>query len=323
MDMRVCVSGARGFVGRALCAYLEANGHEVVHAVRRATLAGEIAVGEIGADTDWSFAIAYCSCTGKDENVDAVVHLAAHVHVMRDEASDSLAEYRRMNVDGTLNLARQAVAAGVRRFVFLSSIKVNGEGKEAAYRETDMPHPQDNYAISKWEAEQGLLALARETGLEVVIIRPPLVYGSGVKGNFANLVQWLRKNIPLPLGAVHNKRSFLALDNLVSFIALCADRVKSPQAANEVFLISDGEDLSTAELLRKVARAYDTRVRLIPVPVAWLRLGASLLGKRAVADRLLGSLLIDDSKARELLHWRPVVSMDEQLRKMACYDARP
>jgi nucleoside-diphosphate-sugar epimerase len=185
-----------------------------------------------------------------------------------------------------------------------------------------VPAPQDAYAISKWEAEQGLMAIARETGMGVVIIRPPLVYGLDVKGNFAKLVQWVRKGIPLPFGALQNRRSLLALDNLVSFIALCADPAKSPKAANEVFLISDGEDVSTAELLRRVARAYGTKAHLIPVPPAWLRFGARLLGKSAVADRLLGSLVIDSSKARELLGWRPVVTMDEQLQKMA-RDAAP
>jgi nucleoside-diphosphate-sugar epimerase len=228
-------------------------------------------------------------------------------------------------VKGTLNLARQAAAYGVKRFVFLSSVKVNGECtlNGCAFRAADIPAPEDAYGISKLEAEQGLMDLARETGMEVVIIRPPLVYGPGVKGNFASLVRWVRKGIPLPLGVVHNKRSLVALENLVDFIALCADPERSKLAANEVFLISDGEDVSTNGLLRKVANAYSVAPRLMPIPVLWIRTVARLLGKRAVADRLLGSLVVDSSKAWDLLGWKPVVSMDEQLKNMALHDTRP
>jgi nucleoside-diphosphate-sugar epimerase len=242
---------------------------------------------------------------------------------MKDKTVDPLAEYRMVNVAGTLALARQAAEAGVRRFVFISSIKVNGEltlsGR--SFLPDDTPAPEDAYAISKLEAERGLMAISRDTGIEIVIIRPPLVYGPGVKGNFAAMIRWIRRGVPLPLGAVHNRRSLVALANLVDFIVLCADRERSPRAANEVFLIADGEDVSTTELLRKVARAYGGKPRLLPVPARWMRFAAGLLGKGAVADRLLGSLVVDSLKARDLLGWRPVISMNEQLQKMAQHDA--
>lgn len=314
--MKALVTGATGFVGTALCARLAASGVEIVPAVRRESgLPHEVVVGNIDASTDWRHALASC---------DAVVHLAARVHVMEDAAQDPLASYRGINTEATRNLARQAVDAGVKRFVFISSIKVNGERTEVGrpFTPDDAPAPEDPYAVSKHEAEELLLGLASETGMEVVIIRPPLVYGPGVKGNFAAMVRWVRRGVPLPLGAVHNRRSLIALDNLVDFIALCADRERSPRAAGEVFLISDGEDVSTTELLRKVARAYGVKPRLAPVPARWLRFAAGLLGKGAVADRLLGSLVVDSSKARDLLGWRPVVSMDGQLQKMARHDAR-
>jgi nucleoside-diphosphate-sugar epimerase len=313
--MRVLVTGANGFVGRALCGRLAEDAHAVVPAVRGACgLAGEVIVGNIDGEPAWRSALGNC---------DAVVHLAARVHVMHDTAINPLTVYRATNTDATLNLARQAAKVGAKRFVYLSSIKVNGEATEPdrPFHADDPPVPEDAYAISKYEAEQGLMVITKETGMEVVIIRSPLVYGPGVKGNFASLVKWVRKGLPLPFGALKNKRSLVALDNLVSFIALCADREKSPTAANKVFLISDGEDVSTTELLHKVARAYGVMPLLVPVPVRWVRLPASLLGKGAVADRLLGSLVVDSSKARELLGWRPVLSMDEQLKKMALYDS--
>ena len=269
--MNVLITGANGFVGRTLCDKLIADGYQVRGAVRGTTqmttlpsgIEG-VQVGDISPETDWHEAL---------DGIDVVVHLAARVHVMVDLAADPLAEFRKVNTAGTLNLARQAVAAGVKRFVFVSSVKVNGEGtgeretgggrpetgrmetggRRVAFSEGDVAEPRDAYAVSKWEAEQGLMAIAEETGLEVVIIRPPLVYGPGVKANFRLLMKWVKRGVPLPLGAVHNKRSFVALDNLVSFIILCMDH---PRAANEVFLISDGEDVSTTELLQKMARAF-------------------------------------------------------------------
>jgi nucleoside-diphosphate-sugar epimerase len=312
--MKVLVTGANGFVGLRLCQYLIAIGREVVPAVRRRTDIPNEKI--LTSDAEWTSALAGC---------DVVVHLAGRAHVMNDEFDDPIAEYRRVNVQHTLALARRAACTGVHRFVYISSVKVNGErtASNTAFHVVDTPEPADAYGTSKYEAEQDLMALARETGMEVTIIRPPLVYGPGVKGNFASLVRGVRKGIPLPLGAVHNKRSLVALENLVDFIAACADPERSPRAANEVFLISDGEDVSTTELLRKVANAYDVAPRLMPIPVLWIQTVARLFGKRAVADRLLDSLVVDSSKARGLLGWKPVVSMDEQLKMMALYDTLP
>jgi UDP-glucose 4-epimerase len=316
----VLVTGATGFVGKALLQRLLATERQpLVAAVRNkntnfASRLRAEQVGELSLTTDWMACL---------QGVDVVIHCAARAHLMQDRSNDPLAEYRKVNVEGTFGLARQAAQAGVRRFVFLSSIKVSGEctGSGKAFSAADLPAPEDPYGVSKFEAEQALVALSRETRMEIVIIRPPLVYGPGVKGNFAQMVRWLRSGMPLPLGAVYNRRSLVALDNLVDFIALCADVERSPLAANQVFLISDEEDVSTTELLRKVGYAYGVTPRLLPVPVHFIQLVASALGKRIVADRLLGSLVVDTSKARELLGWRPVVSIDEQLKKMALHDS--
>ena len=308
MNLRVLVTGANGFVGSALCAAL-ANRDYCVRGVvrdpsRSAGLICELTkVGDIGSNTDWS---------GSLIGVDIVVHLAARVHVMRDSATDPLAEFRRVNVAGTERLALAAATAGVRRFVFLSSVKVNGE--RGGYNESDPPAPQDAYGISKHEAELGLRVIAAETGMEVVIIRPPLVYGPGVKANFHVLLWAVARGVPLPLGAIHNRRSLVALDNLVDIIVTCIDH---PAAANQTFLVSDGEDLSTTELIRHLARAMGRPARLIPVPASVLMAGATLLGKREVAARLCGSLQVDITKARELLGWLPPITMDEGLRRAA------
>ena len=310
------ITGAAGFIGRHLCSELSARGNEVVPIVRSGAVSGAVAVGDIGPATDWQAAMA--------TQPDVDVHLAARVHVMKETAVDALDAFRRVNVAGTLHLARQAAARGVKRLVYLSSIKVNGESNSPnrPFRANDTPAPGDAYATSKTEAEQGLRDIARETGIEVVFVRPTLVYGPSVKGNFATLVRWMCKGLPMPLGAVNNVRSLVAVDNLVDFLVLCADRDRSPRAANEVFLISDGEDVSTTELLLKIARAYRINPRLLPIPASWIYTVARLLGKGAVADRLLGSLVVDSSKARELLSWRPLVTMDEQLNKMALHDSR-
>lgn len=306
--MRVLVSGANGFVGRALCPYLSSNGHTVVPVVRRPCgLEGEHIVSE---EYSWTRALKDC---------DSVVHLAGRAHLMQDQVCDPMLAFRVANVDTTLALANQAVEAGIRRFVFMSTVKVNGEETAVGccYKPDDFPEPRDPYAISKCEAEQGLSEIAQKTGLELVIIRPPLIYGPGVKGNFASLIQWVRRGVPLPLGAIHNNRSMIALENLVDFAALCADIDASPNAKGQVFLVSDGEALSTTELLRRVAKAYGCSSRLLPVPAGLVRSVVRLMGKASLADRLLGSLVIDDSKAREILGWHPPVSMDQQLRKMA------
>jgi len=326
--MKVFLTGATGFVGTALLSHFLADGVAVKALVRRRSvaLAAEVeqVVGDLDSlardchvagaprnDTDFSLAMAL-------NNSDVVVHAAARAHVMREESVDPLAEYRKVNRDATLALAQLAAQAGVKRFIFVSSIKVNGEMTRPGemFTPDDYFVPSDPYGLSKYEAEQGLLAIARETGMEVVIIRPPLVYGPNVKGNFASMVNWVKKGVPLPLGAVRNLRSMVALDNLVDFIALCADRDRSPKAANELFLISDGVDVSTSDLLRKVAKACGVKSRLLPVSVGLMRLAAKALGKGAVADRLFGNLQVDSSKARDLLGWQPKVTMDEALVRM-------
>jgi UDP-glucose 4-epimerase len=235
---------------------------------------------------------------------------------MQEATADPLEEFRRVNVQGTLNLARQAAAAGVRRFVFVSSIKVNGEATQLGrpFTADDAPAPLDSYGVSKMEAEQGLREIALQTGMEVVIIRPSLVYGPSVKANFAAMMRWLKRGVPLPLGAIHNQRSLVSLDNLVGLIVTC---LTHPAAANQTFLVSDGEDASTTELLRRMGQAMGHPARLIPVPTSWLKLAAAMVGKRDVAQRLCGSLQVDISKTRELLGWAPPVSLDEGLRRAA------
>ncbi len=246
--------------------------------------------------------------------ISTVVHLAARVHVMNDNASDPLAAFRAVNVEGTLNLARQAASAGVKRFVFISSVKVNGESTRTGcpFTELDIPLPQDAYGQTKYEAEQGLRQIAADTGMNVVIIRPPLVYGPGVKANFAFLMRAIQLGWPLPLGSVDNQRSLVALDNLVDFIVTC---ISHPKAANETFLVSDGKDLSTTELVRGMAQAAGVPTRLVPVPVWILQAGGRLLGKRDEAQRLCSNLQIDMSKARSLLNWVPPISVEEGLRR--------
>jgi nucleoside-diphosphate-sugar epimerase len=304
----ILITGSSGFVGRQLCARLISDGRSLRCAVHNSSrMENTLAVGDIGPETVWTSAL-----TG----VDAVVHLAARAHIRNDTAFNPLAEFRRVNVEGTLNLARQAAEAGIKRFIFLSTVKVNGEQTSSnhPFTEQDPPSSEDPYGISKHEAEKGLCELAEKTGIEVVIIRPPLVYGPGVKANFLSMMRWLNKDIPLPLGAIHNKRSLVALDNLVDLIVTC---IEHPAAANQTFLAGDGEDLSTTELLRRMAKALERPARLIPVPSKLLELGASMLGKRALSQRLCGSLQVDISKARELLGWTPPVSVDEALRKTA------
>lgn len=308
---RVLVTGASGFVGRAVLERLKHAGTcDLCGAVRRAAAprvhgVDVAVVGNLDQTTDWSGALARC---------DVVIHTAARVHIMRDAAEDPLAEFRRTNVDGTLNLARQAIAAGVRRFVFVSSIKVNGEETVAGrpFDPADEPAPVDAYGRSKLEAELGLRALLGNAGVDWVIVRPPLVYGPGVKANFLTMMRWLERGLPLPFGGVRNQRSLVALDNLVSLLHECSVH---PRAANEVFLAADGEDLSTPELLRRVGAALGRPVRLFKVPPAVLVAAASLTGKRELARRLVGNLQVSAAKARNLLGWTPVVTVDEGLEK--------
>jgi len=308
--MKVLVTGASGFVGSATCTRLVAEGMNVIGTVRHLparSLPGVDyrIVADLSRSTDWREVV---------KRIDTVVHCAARVHVMRETAADPLVAFRAVNVAGTEQLARQAAAAGVRRFVFLSSVKVNGEGGSVAYCETDPPAPQDAYGISKYEAELGLREIAVETGMEVVIIRPPLVYGPGVKANFQSLMRALVRGLPLPLGAIHNRRSLVALDNVVDLIVTC---IEHPAAANETFLVSDGEDLSTTELIRRLARAMGRPAWLIPMPATVLMGGATLLGKREVARRLCGTLQVNITKVSKVLGWTPPVSVDEGLRRTA------
>lgn len=308
---RILVTGANGFIGRAVMQRISDAPHrEPVGVVRNLEACCEApwscdAVGEIGRDTDWS---------GVLKEVDVVVHTAARAYVIAETEVNPRGAYREVNVAGTRRLADQAAEAGVRRFVFLSSIKVNGEATTpgSSFGADQAPAPEDAYGQSKLEAEQVLMDVSERSGLEVVIIRPPLVYGPGVKGNFASLMNWVGKGMPLPLGAIKNRRSLVALENLVDLITVCIDH---PAAANEVFLAADGEDLSTPELLRRLGKAMGRPARLLPVPPGLLTLGAGMLGKGDMARRLLGSLQVDIFKARDVLGWEPPISVDEGLRR--------
>ena len=306
------ITGVTGFVGNSLANRLLSDDESQLLVV--ASRKGlqwwpdrvlPVATGDLSQSIDW-----FCALDG----VSVVVHRAARVKVMQDTEADPLTAFRAVNVDSTLNLARQAAAVGVKRFVFISSVKVNGESTlpGRAFTEADLSNPKDAYGQSKFEAEQGLHQVSADTGMEVVIIRPPLVYGPGVKANFAALIRAVQRGWPLPLGSVHNLRSFVGLDNLVDFIVTC---ITNPQAANQTFLVSDGQDLSTTELVRVMARAAGVSARLLPVSVWALRAGASLLGKDDAVQRLCGNLQVDITKARSLLGWVPPVSVEEGLRR--------
>jgi len=303
--VKVLVTGANGFVGRAVMERLLRDGYAVRAATRKSAdvlpPGVERAAGDLHPDRDWSDGL---------HGVDAVIHLAARVHVMQDTAADPLDDYRRVNVDGTVHLATSAAAAGVRRFIYVSTLKVNGEA--GRFTESNEPAPADPYAQSKYEAEVALLRIAHDYQLDVVIIRPPLVYGPGVQANFRLLMRAIARGIPLPLGAIRNQRSLIGIDNLVDFIVTC---LTHPAAANETFLVTDGEDLSTPDLVRRLGKAMGRPARLFPIPPTVLRFGAVLCGLQQVADRLLESLQADISKARTRLSWSPPVSVDEALMR--------
>ena len=309
--MKVLVTGASGFVGSALCAHLVTEGHVVIGTVRNVPgkpLPGveyQI-ISDVSIGANWREVLT---------DINVVVHCAARVHVMKEASVDPLAAFREVNVKGTACLAEQAVDRGAKRFIYISSIKVNGETTGGhPFKADDTPAPEDPYGISKWEAEQVLREIAEKTGLEVVIIRPPLVYGPGVRANFLRLMQGIMSGVPLPLGAIDNRRSLVALDNLVDLIEDC---LNNPQAINQTFLVSDGDDLSTKALFQRTAVALGRPVRLIPVPVSLLWAMARLFGKSDFAQRLCGSLQVDISKTRDRLSWSPPISVDEALHKTA------
>lgn len=309
--MTILLTGATGFVGSALTRQLHQQGYSLTAVVRRVTdsLPGTIQqtpVGDLRPNTNWTPVL---------NGVDTVIHLAARVHVMRDDTTDPLAAFRRINTIATLNLAQQAADARARRFIYLSSIKVNGENTtDKPFTPKEHNVPTDPYALSKYEAERGLMEMAQQTGMEIVIIRPPLVYGPGVKGNFRQLIQWTHRGIPLPLGAIHNQRSLVALDNLINLVITC---INHPAAANQTFLISDDEDLSTTELLQRLGNALDKPACLFPVPQGLLEHGLKLIGKGDIARRLCSDLRIDISNTKQRLDWKPPVSVDEGLRRTA------
>ncbi len=304
--MRILVTGANGLVGQALCPALIANGHDVVAAVRDThSLDPTIPIrkiADIGPETSWESAL---------DGMDAVVHLAGRVHILRDEAVDPLATYRRVNVEGSRRLAEQAIKAGIKRFVFLSSIKVNGEGPRP-YREEDIPAPKDPYSISKLEAEIALREMVSETSMELVILRPPLVYGPGVKGNLLKLLRLCELGLPLPFSGIHNRRSLIGADNLASAICCC---LTHPKAASKTFLVSDGEDVSTPELAIGISEKMGKRVYMLPVSPVFLEFALKLVGKTDLARRLLGSLTLSSTHIHDTLRWWPPDSLDAGLRK--------
>lgn len=312
--MRRCViTGASGFIGQAVVHRLRAEEEISVQAAVRQGGQGfpnNVTVHsgfDLSTTTDWRPVLSGADC---------VIHTAAHVHVMQVDSVEARRAFHSVNVEGTLNLGRQAALAGVRRFIFVSSIKVNGEYTDSGHPFTSagVPSPSDDYGLSKYKAEEGLRLLAGVTGMEIVVIRPPLVYGPGVKANFLSLMHWLINGVPLPLGAVNNRRSLVALDNLVDLIAICIDH---PAAANEIFLVSDDEDVSTSDLLRRMGRALGKPARLFSVPAGLLSTGALLLGRREWLRRICGNLQVDISKTKNILGWRPPVSVDEALSRTA------
>ncbi len=308
--LRVLVTGAGGFVGRALVERLaRERDYEVVAAVRKRVppVSGIelVRIDDIDKDTDWSTAL---------EGVSIIVHAAGRAHVLADEAADPLTEFRRVNVDGTVNLARSAAAAGVCRFVFISSIGVNGSATERPFTEYDTPAPSEPYAVSKYEAEQSLHELGRATGMEIVIIRPPLVYGRGAPGNVQRMVRAIERGIPLPFGKIDNRRTLIALPNLVDLIITCMGH---PAATNETFLAGDGEDLSTGDLLRRLGKAQGKHVILLPVPAVLLKMVLCIVGRCADARRLTASLQVDIGKARTVLGWSPPWSVNDAIAEMA------
>ncbi len=305
--MKLLLTGATGFVGTHMLAALQAGGHDIVCLARQvpARIEGDniafMPYTDADGTADWGCVLPGC---------ETVIHLAGRAHVMHEHAPDALAAFRKVNVEQTLALARQAIAHGVRRFIFISSIKVNGEQtQDQPFRSTDLPTPQDAYGVSKHEAEQSLLALAQGK-MEIVIVRPPLIYGPGVKANFLQLINTVQRGIPLPLGAIDNQRSLVYVGNLVDLLLTC---LSHPQAANRIWLVSDNQDVSTPDLIRLLGEALQMPARLLNVRPAWLTALAKLAGKEAQAEKLLASLQVDISPALQTLGWRPPYSLQQGL----------
>jgi len=317
--MRIFVTGGSGFIGNSLM-NLIARKENFISAISRSecNFLGLIDLsirGDIGHMSEDSKLLK--TLESVLENTDVVVHMAGRAHIAVDNSTSPLAEFRRINRDATLSLAKIAAKSKVKRFIFLSSIGVNGNQNSEPFTENDEPNPVADYAISKYEAEQGLLSLSEETDMDVVIIRPPLVYGPNAPGNFNTLLRWILKGVPLPFGLIKNKRSFIALDNLTDFIIHCLNYKDTPLASNQVFLISDGEDVSTSQFLRKVLKSVRSKTILLPIPVSTLQFIFRVIGRGDIAERLFDSLQVDNSKAKELLNWQPIITMDQQLKKIA------
>lgn len=317
--LKILVTGANGFVGRELSRMLLARGYDVRASVRQLgehgaghipNIADVVSVGDIGSETNWSQAL---------KDIDVVVHLAARVHILQEVSKNPLEAFRSVNVLGSERLARMAVQAGVRRFVYISSISIHGNSTvERPYVEEDDAHPHSPYAVSKWEGELALRRIAEASGLELVIVRPPLVYGPGVGGNFLRLMRWADKGLPLPLGSVKNLRSFIGIDNLVDLLVCC---VEHPRAAGETFLAADSEDLSTPDLIRRVASLLGRPTRILPFPVGVLRAVASAVRMDDVVDRLCNSLQVNAGKAHRILGWRPHATLNDGFARTAAWYA--
>jgi nucleoside-diphosphate-sugar epimerase len=310
--LKILVTGTNGFIGSKLCHVLEENGFSIVAAVRgyidtEADCATHtVSAGDIGPSTDWSLAL---------NEIDVVIHLAARVHVMKESSKDPLAEYRRVNVEGTRHLSLMAARSGVKRFVYVSTVKVNGENTvEKSFSESDIPSPQNAYAISKWEAEEALRDIASQTGLEIVIIRPPLVYGPGAKGNMLSLMRYIDRGYPLPFGGIHNKRSFISLDNLADVLLTSTTNVN---CAGQTFLVSDGDDLSTSELIKRIAAAMNRKSHLINIPEKLFSvIGTMMPPLRPILGRLTGSLVIDSTRFRSVAGWHPPQTVNAGIKDM-------
>ena len=311
---KLLITGGTGFIGKAICENLKSYNYLVNITSRNNHLKKQNGlifhnIGEIDQNTKWIDVL---------DGVNCVIHCAAKTHLLKDLKKNSLFAFRKVNVEGTINLAKQAAACGVKRLIFLSSIKVNGEKtvESSMFKHNDISKPEDAYGISKWEAERGLWEISKQTGLEVVIIRAPLVYGRGVKGNLKRLIKLIKSGTPLPFSLVKNKRSLIGIDNLVDIITRCIDH---PNAAGKTFLVCDGEDLSTPDLLHFIASAMGRSARMFPLPISLLKLFGFVLRRQSDVDRLIGSLQIDNSFTKEILNWNPPVDVEEGIRKMVSF----